>query len=278
MPEESRVCRVCSNAALTLVGRIQSSRTDEKVAAYSCPSCSHFSLFPILYAQSKTFDWDGVKYYLERKDTLIPFFDRSLDQLQSIYLKMFGRKPQYFLDVGCGMGLSVALASARGMKAIGIEPEQKLAEYGVKHLGVSIEQGFFDQTFASSAKFDLIFCEQVLEHVDQPDQLLSLMEKHLSPEGIIYIGIPPVFPMNRFLSFLKQKFSPNLPLGHMLDIFHDPDEHVSCFTGKSIHRLADRVGLKIKPVSSLVVDFSPKALLKGIITAGGNSGKFVLFR
>jgi hypothetical protein len=72
--EESRICRICANAALTLVGHIQSSRKDGRVAAYTCSSCSYFSFFPILYTQSKAFDWDGVEYYLKRKDTLIPFF------------------------------------------------------------------------------------------------------------------------------------------------------------------------------------------------------------
>lgn len=275
---ESRICRVCGNSALTLAGCIQSQRTDEKVAAYICSNCRHFSLFPILYTKRKKFEWDGVEYYLERKTIHISFFNKRLDQLQSISQKMFGQKPHYFLDVGCAIGLSVALASARGMKAMGIEPEQKLAEYGVNHLGVSIEQRFFDQTFTSIEKFDLIFCEQVLEHIDEPYLLLSLMKKHLSAQGIIYIGIPPVFPINTFISFLKQKFSPKLRIGPMLDIFYDPDEHISCFTSQSIHCLANRVGLKIRPVSSLVVDFSPKALLKKIIMAGGNSGGFVLFR
>ncbi|MBE9035046.1 class I SAM-dependent methyltransferase [aff. Roholtiella sp. LEGE 12411] len=278
--QQDNTCRICGNLYLRVVDVIQSRRTEEKVTAYCCSKCSHFSLFPIMYAQKKDFNWDGVQYYLNQKEEKIKYFNKKLDQLQFIYEKIYQRKPQSFLDVGCATGLSLSLAETRGMYALGIEPEKRMAEYGITNFGVNIEQRLLDETFQTKEKFDVILCEQVLEHVNDPYKFMTLLKDLLSPQGIIYIGVPPVYSINLFTTFLLcnliRRINTKVRIGYNLDIFYDPDEHINCFTGKSMKYLADRVGLDVQPLLFMVADLSPKQVIGRLLTSGYNPGAFIL--
>lgn len=271
------LCRVCTSSNLRLVTRVQSPRHEERVPAYRCPKCGHFSFFPTLYPKEKSFDWDGVSYYLDNKDARIKAIVKILDKVVRAYTDIFESRPKSFLDVGCAVGLTVSLAQGRGMHAVGIEPEEKLVQYGVDNLGVDIRQGFLDEDTVLKETFDIIYCEQVLEHVDNPPKFIKAMKGFLSPKGMLYVGVPPVFPINILTTFILHKISQGSRFDDPLNIFYDPDEHINCFTGRSIRYLAREVDLDIRPLPTAMSDLSlPKALLKRLVTAGSNSGAFIL--
>lgn len=62
--------------------------------------------------------------------------------------------------------------------------------------------------------FDLILCQEVLEHLPQAGQLLSHLARQLSPEGAMVITVPTGIS-ERFIAWLNPAYMKNEPCGHV---------------------------------------------------------------
>jgi len=273
---ESNCCRVCASAQIHLLQRIKSPNCDQPVPVFHCKSCDHYSLFPTQYQQQKSFDWDGVGYYLQDRGRRVASIDQILQRLCSAYQRANGIPPSSFLDVGCAIGLALVRAESKGLRCVGIEPERRLVEYARAQYGVDVRHGFVQELDGSTQKFDLIYCEQVLEHVAAPAVFLSTLKSCLAPGGCLYIGVPPVFPSNRVTTFMMHRLGVPIPDSVLLNIFHDPDEHINVFTRRSMRRLAGGAGLHFGILPLSMATLSAKRALKRLLTLGASAGNFLL--
>ena len=82
-----------------------------------------------------------------------------------------GRMPT-FLDVGCGVGHIVALASAIGFNAEGLE--YKIPE---RHAYITVKQGDALE-FKGYDKYDVIYCYQIFRNPSKLKQLYDLIVKN----------------------------------------------------------------------------------------------------
>jgi SAM-dependent methyltransferase len=269
-------CRVCANLQIRIIDRIKSPNNDRVVPVCYCRNCGHFSLFPTRYQQQKAYEWDGVGYYLEGIERRRKVAGQVLERLARAYQRANGSMPESFLDAGCAIGLSLQVATDRGMRAIGIEPESRLAEYGCQTLGVDVRHGKLDELNFPGTGFDLIFCEQVLEHVHRPAEFLQQLKGLLTEGGQLYIGVPPVFPLNRLSTFMIRKMRIPLPAPAMTNIFHDPDEHISVFTRSSMRRLANDAGMHLDILPLTLSTLTPRRVIKRILTAGSSPGTYLM--
>lgn len=275
---DSFECRVCRQAGIRVIDRIDSPNCEQPVPVCRCGRCGHFSLFPTQYQQQKAFEWDGVDYYLRNLDRREAATSQVLERLTAAYVSANGKKPASFLDVGCALGWSLRLAEEKGLRATGIEPEARLAEYGRDVLAVDVRHGKIGSGLAGNEVFDLVYCEQVLEHVGSPPDFLLHLKKRLAPRGLLYLGVPPLFPLIRMTTFLARKAKLPLPNSAMTDIFHDPDEHISVFSRRSMHHLAGLAGLRIRPLPLTRATITTKRVAKHLLASGANPGTWLLYR
>jgi SAM-dependent methyltransferase len=88
------------------------------------------------------------------------------------------------LDVGCAQGAHLTVYPGSVQKA-GIEPSAsarpRLQERGIRWLGEDISE------VPAGATFDVVSCLDVLEHVEDPAELLTQMHRVLSPGGLMVI-------------------------------------------------------------------------------------------
>lgn len=71
---------------------------------------------------------------------------------------------------------------------------QGLERIDRKDLWSGLELGDASDAFPySDAEFDVCICEQVLEHLEQPEQTIDEMCRVLRPQGLMIIGVP-IFP------------------------------------------------------------------------------------
>jgi len=95
------------------------------------------------------------------------------------------------LDVGSGLGRFLQLmAKDRAYQVRGIEPGHEAAEHTSKRLGLDVVQGFYGKQSFAPNSFDVITMLQVLEHVDQPQEVLSAAYEHLRPGGLLVVDVP----------------------------------------------------------------------------------------
>ncbi len=100
-----------------------------------------------------------------------------------------------FLDVGCGSGYTMQMASEDlNCECTGVDPEP--GAHGVGRFLKSIIKdeiilkGFAENLPLENNSFDVVFSSHVLEHVNDEQQSLKEMKRVLKDGGLLIIGMP----------------------------------------------------------------------------------------
>src|SRR5262249_36914405 len=73
-----------------------------------------------------------------------------------IIMKVSGVRSGNLLDVGCATGFFGHVAAENGFTVTGIEPSQRMAQFGQQQYGVNIKVGTLEDTELPGAHFDLV--------------------------------------------------------------------------------------------------------------------------
>lgn len=93
------------------------------------------------------------------------------------------------MDVGCGSGGFLQLASQLGWACSGLELDPAAAR-AARKFGLHIEEGSYDLLTAYPEGFDCIVCSHVLEHVHSPLDMLDKLYQALKPGGVLLLSTP----------------------------------------------------------------------------------------
>jgi SAM-dependent methyltransferase len=93
------------------------------------------------------------------------------------------------LDVGAGAGDVVAALCARGMDAVGIEPNAAAVE-AARAARVPVVQGTLETLGEPLHSFDTVILNQVIEHVPSPEETLKRTHQLLRPGGRVVLFTP----------------------------------------------------------------------------------------
>jgi SAM-dependent methyltransferase len=91
-----------------------------------------------------------------------------------------------YLDIGCGVGHSVALAAEKGWQALG----EEVSEVAVATARAKGRNVVLPGTRNHSAQYDVISLFETLEHITDPDPVLAEAVRALAPSGIVFITVP----------------------------------------------------------------------------------------
>lgn len=98
-------------------------------------------------------------------------------------------KPGELMDVGCGAGVTLALARQLGWSAHGLEMDPAAVQVA-RDDGLDVQQGGFERLGEFNAAFDALVCSHVIEHVFDPVEMIRLMYAALRPGGILLLATP----------------------------------------------------------------------------------------
>jgi len=100
------------------------------------------------------------------------------------------------LEVGCGHGGNLIPFIEKGCNATGVDLSEnwiKLAHKNYKERGLDhtqiILKNIYD--FDSKTTFDFIFLKDVIEHIHDQGQFMSIIKQLLAPNGKIFFAFPP---------------------------------------------------------------------------------------
>lgn len=91
-------------------------------------------------------------------------------------------RPLSILDVGSGGGEFSYLLKTLGHQVQGIEPNKGYADYSIREYELDVQIGFIQDNRFQKTSFDLITIWHVLEHTENPGDVLSLLHA-LSEDG-----------------------------------------------------------------------------------------------
>lgn len=94
------------------------------------------------------------------------------------------------LDIGSGLCVFLGEFMKYGIEAHCLDPDPLSVQHAIDHVGVkSGTVGTFED-FETTALFDLITFNKVLEHVTDPIGLLDKASQFLAKDGLIYVELP----------------------------------------------------------------------------------------
>ena len=137
------------------------------------------------------------------------------------------------LDVGCGGGILAQALGELGAEVIGIDASEKTIGVAKSHSElIKSDVKFFQQTieeFVSSnpeAKFDVITCLEMLEHVPSPGDIINSCSKILNDNGDIFFSTINRNPKSYLFAVIGAEYVLNLlPKGtHEYEKFIKPSE------------------------------------------------------
>lgn len=168
--------------------------------------------------------------------------------LEKLHLDPQGKKT---LDVGCGGGLLAEEFARLGCAVTGIDPSELSLETARRHaresgLRINYQLGSGERLPFDDNSFDLVYCCDVLEHVQDLERVVSEIARVLKKDGVfLYDTINRTFPSKLVMIKLFQEwpmtsFMP--PRLHDWKMFITPDE---------LRALMQRQGLELKAVQGL---------------------------
>lgn len=132
------------------------------------------------------------------------------------------------LEIGCAHGGYLQRAAAAGWVVDGIEPSPEAAAQAESR-GIPVFVGRLDQAELQPSSREAIAFWMVLEHVPNPVEFLSAVQRTLTPGGVVTLSIPNAHSLERWI------------FGRYWQGY-DPPRHLQIFTAAEIRRVLTRLG------------------------------------
>ncbi len=167
-----------------------------------------------------------------------------------------GLSAKKILDVGCGGGILAESLASKGASVTGIDMAELSLEVARLHLhesGLDIDyqlstvEAFAEQNGPS---FDIVTCLEMLEHVPDPDSVISAATRLLRPGGQLFLSTINRNPKSFALAILGAEYVLGLlPRGtHEYRKFIKPSE-ISAQLRKSGLKIIDITGMSYNPIT-----------------------------
>jgi 2-polyprenyl-3-methyl-5-hydroxy-6-metoxy-1,4-benzoquinol methylase len=143
-----------------------------------------------------------------------------LEVNKAAYLEKYLNPTSSVFEIGVGKGNFLSALRDKGYQIAGIEPSRRSFAVASQKLGGSIVNCKIEEISSYESinkKYNAIVLWHVLEHLQNPFEIIERLKEHLLQGGILMIGVP------NFDSF-QSRFGKN-------DWYHlDPSRHMSHFT------------------------------------------------
>jgi SAM-dependent methyltransferase len=174
--------------------------------------------------------WSAATYPRDQSYPTRWEFSRCVEDL--------GPVPIDVLEVGCGPGHFLERAASRQHRAVGIDFSDT-AVAAARARGLQAFCGGFDELARhadAGARFDAIACFQVIEHLPDPDVLLSALGSWMRPSGRLFLSCPGPRRFTRLISEQQAGAS---------DFWDYPPHHVLRWTLPALRAVLDRFGWRV---------------------------------
>lgn len=153
---------------------------------------------------------------------------------EALFERYVGGPGRHVLDLGCRDG-ALTQAYLDGNDVVGVDADREALAEAAK-LGIETHWADLDQPLDfPDASFDVVVAGELLEHLRDPQRLVSEMRRVLRPGGTLLASVPNAYRLKRRLRFLLgrppdddpthlQMFSP-ADVRALLRGFEDPHVH-----------------------------------------------------
>lgn len=177
--------------------------------------------------QGDSHEYRKMRFGRERVKNAEKFRDKNL-------------KFRKWLDIGCSTGFVLEAAAEAGWEVTGIELNPYAAEFARKRNIEVIDKDYIQVAFGNNA-FSEVSLYDVLEHLEDPLQILKKAYNELADNGGLYIYVPNWDSASRFLMGYDAHF-----------IW--PSHHLNYFTPSTLAEMVKKSGFEVVHVETEGLD------------------------
>jgi SAM-dependent methyltransferase len=209
---------------------------------FACPVCGH------TFLGSSLTDEELLSLYTDfypRQTIAIEDFQPPVE-IRGLSLWLDGERASAFrwvprnvriLDIGCGLGETLAYHEGRGCDAHGIDADTNLHRFA-EHFALNARVGLFAAKDYPPASFDFVTLDQVLEHSADPRAFIGDVATVLRPGGKAIVTTPNAHGWGA------------RTFGTLWINWHVP-YHLQHFSRRSLTFLAEQSGFEIAAIKTI---------------------------
>lgn len=155
-------------------------------------------------------------------------------------------RPGRLFSIGCGDGVELEVAKARGWRVEGYDVDAATTARVAKRVGAPIHSGDLFAIPLERGAYDAVYLDQVLEHPKDPARYLRLARELLRPGGVLYLGVPNIESVaSSYKTALGRIGLRRRRRGKHYDSFH----HLFYYAPRTLPRLLERrYGFRVEAV------------------------------
>lgn len=193
-------CNLCGSHARTVI--CETDRRWKKLKTVACSDCGLMRTDPMpTDAELENYYRNEYRLDYQMAGSRPPKFHLVRSEREArhraVHLADALKPGARVLDLGCGTGEFLKLAKDKGCEVIGIEPGQTYAEFARSEYGIDVINAPWQQADLPLGAFDVVTCQQVVEHLRDPMAAIAAMTAWLKPEGTLYVSVPDMRPNNK---------------------------------------------------------------------------------
>lgn len=177
------------------------------------------------------YDASELNQKVLRAEATIEFINRNIGTIQPVSL----------IEIGCGEGFALAAAKRAGWETLGVDyqsaPVKKFNEEVLDCFVESDPREYLEMLMEVPQKFDIAVLQNVLEHVIDPEQLLTGLKRLVGDNGYILIQVPNDFSRTQQLAFDEGRIE--------REYWFTPPQHINYFNKQTLEAFCGAHGLRI---------------------------------
>ncbi len=171
------------------------------------------------------------EYELRNEENFFRLMKLGLQDIRFFELTEGLERQGLFLDIGCATGMLLAFLRDRGWGVRGVELCRESAEYGINGRKLDIFIGTLEEAAFPSAHFPVIHFSHLIEHVPDPRDFLSEVNRILCPGGYAVIVTPNLSGLQARL--FRERWRSAIA------------DHLTLFSRRTLHRMLIQSGFEI---------------------------------
>lgn len=233
---------LCGNSASRPAFQVVKWKNKCDIRIVQCDHCAQYRTVPSpMSDQTEAGElYDAPEYFLGAEINPDSWMKMQTRILQNIHRF---KKSGSLLDIGCGMGFLPEAAKRMGYNSRGIDLNAHAVANG-KKLFPDLDISCSELSSIADHSYDIIVINHVIEHVIDPGNFLSAIQKKLKADGILAIGVPNIQGgIPRFLRLLNH--IPAIPGSKWTWFGYQLEQHVWHFTPPLLKKMLEKNGWKI---------------------------------
>lgn len=228
--ERSYACPACAGANRTVRYHYYDKNREYRI--FACSSCGLMFTRPAFIERLDERKMDSIgDAELFGNDLLKNLYEKFIiyREMHNVR-KILGKGVLSLLDVGCGTGWITNIWRQKGFDTTGIEPSETRSQMAREKYGLKVINDFIEN-LPTEGKYDVITLRHLVEHLEEPGQILEKCRVLLKKDGLAVIVVPNINCIGRYV--FGTKWTWVIPY------------HCNFFSPRSLARLLHQSGYEV---------------------------------